>query len=1063
RDFREDVDRYVRVRLAGKGEAEHTPGNLIDPKELAEIAAAAREAVIATVGRLDPRPFPPLVPDLPARDGQPARPGNIHDLFGARNGAIQSWSRDQLLSAAREELGRLPFEGSSRAVRATMAAHHAQARSGPGSPIVAQVMEELLGEQDFFDQVLAMWRGVPANSVNRQIYLDYFLEKTDEGNQRKRWQYFWILIHEYFHLIEHPEYLRRRMAFGYGSAPEHTMREGTVSRLELIVHRAIARHVQDPALRARIEGKYARLAPLSAAKMPLPVPYPADAQAMDVISRVGLYAMLSAFLRGDVAKILGPDRPAQTLPARTLPARTRPAQTPPRPSPQTTAQPGAGGGAPVAGEGSQGPAGGGGPGLGRHMALAPFDPDRFGAGAGYGLPSGPQVRLRGGADRASRAGGGRAGRDVTGRGGPSRQAGAAAGPAAAAGEQYGVAADNEALGAIRGPALAALLGTGVQVARLPEESRPRDPALDWVSLVQGAASLAAGSLPARQVIAQVTEEALIRALPQVLAGGTVQLHVQAGGQRVAVPLSAGQLDQGGIGAAEAPAGAPAGLHWRWLTLNVGGQPVTAPLPLVARGPVTRPVTRPGIRPGVRPGISPGGRKSGSTVTVAGVAGTVHRADLADGVADRLFGQVAGTGVSRTGFDAALAGLGGHLGQAAGGGWLAQAGGRAFLVHAAVWRGYLRAVARTPAGPRYVYELGLNLGAAAGDPRDAPDLPARAGWPDDATAVVTVTPLEAWRMGLELPDAGEDDAPPVPPPDADSPLSLGLFGAASMVRAGGRGRLVRGVLEAAAKLRADLPPATRDGLPPATLNGPVSPAQADSLAAVLDAFSDMTDAAADALSGPLTFSLPGTRGEGADPVEIEVHAGTNYRAPDTASTANFAHEGSFRLDGAVYHLYTAAMDYTITARSARLGVDDRAARLAEQSLDPPAGITAPGPVVGAIRVEDGALWAVRHSDLAADGVEPPPPGDLSEMFLAEPDDDSLLPLPQHRVSADDLGDFTVLDVAYSEYHLHAARVVLAKEIRWNQGLSAFDAPGRPDDPRPGPKWGIAKDLKSWTSV
>ncbi|HMH94254.1 MAG TPA: hypothetical protein VK586_24625, partial [Streptosporangiaceae bacterium] len=281
--------------------------------------------------------------------------------------------------------------------------------------------------------------------------------------------------------------------------------------------------------------------------------------------------------------------------------------------------------------------------------------------------------------------------------------------------------------------------------------------------------------------------------------------------------------------------------------------------------------------------------------------------------------------------------------------------------------------------------------------------------------------------------------------------------------GGRAKLVDGVLEVVGNLRADLPPATRDGLPPATLNGPVSPAQAASLAAVLDAFSDMTAAAADALSGPRTFSLPGTRGKRADPVEIEVHAGTNDPPPDLASTANFDHRGSFRLDGAVYHLYAAAVDYTITARSARLGVADRASRLVEQSLDPPAGITAPGPVVGAVRVEDGALWAVRHSDLLADGAEPPPPGDHSEMFLAGPDDDSLLPLPQHRVDPADLGDFKVLDVAYSRYDVPAARIVLAKEIRWNRGLSAFDAPGRPDDPRPGPKWRIAKDRKSWTSV
>ncbi|HMH89900.1 MAG TPA: hypothetical protein VK586_02315, partial [Streptosporangiaceae bacterium] len=440
---------------------------------------------------------------------------------------------------------------------------------------------------------------------------------------------------------------------------------------------------------------------------------------------------------------------------------------------------------------------------------APFD--GLGAGAGYGRPTEPQVRLRGGTGSPQRPPGGRA---VAQPGGPSRQPEAAAQPAVPVREWYGDAADNGALAGVHEQGLAALLGTAVEVSRLPRGFRPRDRAQDWVSAVQDAVT-AAGGTPlagaADQVAAQVTEDTLIRALPQVLAGETVQLQLQAGRRQVTVPLSAGKPGTGGIGAAaETPAGAPAGVHWRDLTLFAGGQAVTAPLPLVARGPVTK----------------PGTRNSDNSYTGPAFAGTVHRADLADGVADRLFGQVSGTGVSRAGFGAALAGIGGHLGQAAGSGWLAQADGRAFLVRARVWAGDLLAVAQTPEGPRYVYELGLKLGAAAGDLRTEPassssdssvssasDVAAgdpgaepalsssvsslssasgaaagdpRAGGPaDDAVAVVTVTPLEAWRMELPLPDDGEESAPPVPPPDADSPLSLGLFGAAQMVDAGGR--------------------------------------------------------------------------------------------------------------------------------------------------------------------------------------------------------------------------------------------------------------------------------------
>ncbi|HMH94258.1 MAG TPA: hypothetical protein VK586_24645, partial [Streptosporangiaceae bacterium] len=161
-------------------------------------------------------------------------------------------------------------------------------------------------------------------------------------------------------------------------------------------------------------------------------------------------------------------------------------------------------------------------------------------------PRGP-VRLRGGADRAA---GGRGRPGVTGPGGPSRLAGAAEQPTAPVRDQYGLAADNAALAAVHPRGLAALLGTAVEVARLPRGSRPADPAQDWVSAVQDAVT-AAGGTPlagaADQVAAQVTEDTLIKALPQVLAGKTVPLRVQAGRRQVTVPVSAGKRGTGGIG------------------------------------------------------------------------------------------------------------------------------------------------------------------------------------------------------------------------------------------------------------------------------------------------------------------------------------------------------------------------------------------------------------------------------------------------------------------------------------------------------------------------------------
>lgn len=438
-----------------------------------------------------------------------------------------------------------------------------------------------------------------------------------------------------------------------------------------------------------------------------------------------------------------------------------------------------------------------------------------------------------------------------------------------------------------------------------------------------------------------------------------------------------------------------------------------------------------------------------------------------GTANRLFRQVARAGVSQAGFDRAMAELGDQLPDVTGAGWLASRDGEVpLLVRGPQVNAALQRVEQTSDGPLYTYRVGLALMATAGDRLG---LPPSASSPENAFRKVTVQPEEAWQQGYPLPDeTGGEAAGAVQmgPPPGKPLLSLGVLGSGPIVEASGRRQLVQGVLDVVGQLRR--------GLLPASLPGPVQPSQGGNLGTVLHTFSDMPAVAEQALSGPLTFTLDDTSGLGLGSVEVEVTAAANYPLEEGRDSAlDFPYAGSVTVDGTVYHKYRASVvHYAITARSVRLTGPGRkialSDRLTEQSLPPPPRAQSAEAVVGTIAVPGGAVWAAHESDRVADTAQPPPPGELSGIWLTSPKDESWRPANSYNLrdylSPDDIARLKV-DDAYTENDMDAIRVVLAKKIYFDPALVGTEPAlylNAPPDPRPGLGL-LGRTRASWTSL
>ena len=156
-------------------------------------------------------------------------------------------------------------------------------------------------------ELLEIDRGWPAtaDSDNAQVFLQLWIEPTDDANRTLFWDSFQTLIHEYLHTLAHPDYRTYADTFGYETAQYNTLIEGVNSLLTEIVWSTVAGRLA--ALKPEVEGAAFAAEPFNAALVPSITGqrYASYAQAMAMVNIVGIRNLYAAYFLGQTDLIRG--------------------------------------------------------------------------------------------------------------------------------------------------------------------------------------------------------------------------------------------------------------------------------------------------------------------------------------------------------------------------------------------------------------------------------------------------------------------------------------------------------------------------------------------------------------------------------------------------------------------------------------------------------------------------------------------------------------------------------------------------------------------------------------
>jgi hypothetical protein len=295
------IARYSAIMVAGKGPAEHAdPAKVHSLKELEDIGNVSKTETDAVFGDYNKGPA------LKADTGL-AR-GNIHDLWADTEKNLSVLTAGQRLKMAKALM--FYFFQSNRRVLAVNRAHNAEPRftaDDKGINLEAKSLEKLADEfTSTAGQVKTLNeidRGWDASAGQGQINVQIFKKSLPDLDRDFLWDMFQTLIHEYLHTLVHSKYESFAETFGRKSNQFNTLIEGVDSYLDEVVWANIESRVNDPALRAQIEGPVYSLLPPITVKPPSRRRYASYAQAIKLVSIVGPRNVYAAYFLGETEKI----------------------------------------------------------------------------------------------------------------------------------------------------------------------------------------------------------------------------------------------------------------------------------------------------------------------------------------------------------------------------------------------------------------------------------------------------------------------------------------------------------------------------------------------------------------------------------------------------------------------------------------------------------------------------------------------------------------------------------------------------------------------------------------
>jgi len=142
------------------------------------------------------------------------------------------------------------------------------------------------------------WGGMASE---KKIYVDLFHSADADEDRRARWELFQTLIHEYLHTLRDDRYETYAASFGRTSPEWNTLIEGVDNVLGEVVWAHVRPRTSNPALRRIVEGE--THAKLPAQDVPYPSRYPSYAEAMRLVSLVGIRNVYAAYFLGLVDRI----------------------------------------------------------------------------------------------------------------------------------------------------------------------------------------------------------------------------------------------------------------------------------------------------------------------------------------------------------------------------------------------------------------------------------------------------------------------------------------------------------------------------------------------------------------------------------------------------------------------------------------------------------------------------------------------------------------------------------------------------------------------------------------
>jgi Domain of unknown function (DUF4157) len=298
------VQNYWDGIVKGHEAKEHAdPTKVHKLSEFDSIANAAKDATDAVFGSYyDAAAHPPYVSDKPGPKGR----GQLHDLF-----ADMERDLPKMGAKGRRDLAKtlvLYMYNNNGTINAINRQHDAspdfvdEVPKNDEAKLLGTIADDWVKDPAHVKTLNEIDRNWPASAqpATGEINLQIFKKDTPDEDRAFLWENYQTMIHEYIHTLVHKDY--RDFAYSAGGVESNTLMEGVDSFLDEIVWQDARKHVAEPAVRAKVEGDYAKL-PFDESLIPSIVDtnrYDAYAEAVKLVRIVGIHNLYAAYFQGKV-------------------------------------------------------------------------------------------------------------------------------------------------------------------------------------------------------------------------------------------------------------------------------------------------------------------------------------------------------------------------------------------------------------------------------------------------------------------------------------------------------------------------------------------------------------------------------------------------------------------------------------------------------------------------------------------------------------------------------------------------------------------------------------------